>query len=214
MRIAIAGGHGKIALLLTHRLADSGEDVVSIIRNPEHAADVERAGGTPLELDLEHADVDAIVAALAGVEAIVFAAGAGPGSGPERKETVDHLAAAKLAEAGVRLDVKRYVLVSSMGADPDHEGDETFDVYLRAKGRADAAVAASGLDYVIVKPGMLTDDEGSGRVQLDRSVPRGEIPRDDVAEVLFQSLRRTAPANLTFEVVAGDTPVPEAVDSF
>ena len=213
MRIAIAGGHGKIALLLTRRLEASGEEVVSLIRNPAHAADVEAAGGEPMVLDLEDAGVDEITAALAGVEAIVFAAGAGPGSGNARKETVDFGAAAKLVDAGVRLGVARYVMVSSMGADPEHEGEETFDVYLRAKGRADEAVIESGLDYVVVRPGMLTDDQGSGRVRLGPAVPRGEIPRDDVAEVLFQSLRRAAPSNLVFEVVAGDTPIPEAVDS-
>ena len=213
MRIAIAGGHGKIALLLTRRLEASGEEVVSLIRNPDHAADVEAAGGEPLVLDLEQTGVDELTAALAGVEAIVFAAGAGPGSGNERKETVDFGAAAKLVEAGVRLGVARFVIVSSMGADAEHQGEETFDVYRRAKGRADEAVIESGLDYVVVRPGMLTDDQGSGRVRLGPAVPRGEIPRDDVAEVLFQSLRRAAPSNLVFEVVAGDTPIPEAVDS-
>jgi cytosine deaminase len=213
MKIAIAGGHGQIALLLTRRLEASGEEVVSIIRNPDHAADVRQAGGDPLVLDLEQADVDAITTALSGTEAIVFAAGAGPGSGNERKETVDYEAAAKLVEAGVRLDVKRWVMVSSMGADPDHPGEETFDIYLRAKGRADQALVESGLDYVIVKPGMLTNDQGTGRVRLGPSVPRGEIPREDVAEVLFGALRVTAPANHTFGVVAGDTPIPEAVGS-
>jgi len=213
MRIAIAGGHGKIALLLTRRLEASGEEVVSLIRNPDHAADVEAAGGEPLVIDLEDAGVDEITAALDGVEAIVFAAGAGPGSGNQRKETVDFGAAAKLVDAGVRLGVARYVMVSSMGADPEHEGEETFDVYLRAKGRADEALIESGLDYIVVRPGMLTDEQGTGRVRLGPAVPRGEIPRDDVAEVLFASLRRAAPSNLVFAVVSGDSPIPAAVDS-
>jgi len=213
MKIAIAGGHGKIALLLTRRLETSGEEVVSLIRNPAHADDVEAAGGEPLVLDLEDAGVDEITAALAGVEAIVFAAGAGPGSGNARKETVDFGAAAKLVDAGVRLGIARYVMVSSMGADPEHEGEETFDIYLRAKGRADQALIESGLDYIVVRPGMLTDEQGTGRVRLGPAVPRGEIPRDDVAEVLFASLRRAAPSNLVFAVVSGDTPIPEAVDS-
>jgi uncharacterized protein YbjT (DUF2867 family) len=211
MRVVIAGGHGKIALLLTRRLEQSGEEVVSLIRNPEHAADVELAGGNPIVLDLERAEVDEIVGAIDTADAIVFAAGAGPGSGNERKETVDYGAAAKLVEAGRQLDVKRFVIVSSMGAHPDHPGDETFDVYRRAKGRADQALIESGLDYVIVRPGMLTDEQGSGRVELGPSVKRGEIPREDVAEVLFDSLRLPAPANRTFELVAGPTPIPEAV---
>jgi uncharacterized protein YbjT (DUF2867 family) len=213
MRVAIAGGHGKVALLLTRRLADSGEEVIALIRNPAHAADVELAGGEPLVLDLEQADAEAVAAGLGAADAIVFAAGAGPGSGLERKETVDYGAAATMIEAGRRLDVKRFVMVSSIAADPGHEGEETFDVYLRAKGRADQALIDSGLDYVIVRPGMLTDEQGSGRVQLGPSVKRGEIPREDVAEVLFDSLRLPTPTNRTFEVVAGPTPIPEAVTS-
>jgi len=211
MRIAIAGGHGKIALLLTRRLEQSGEEAISLIRNPEHAADVEQAGGEPLVLDLEDAGVDEITAALEGVDAIVFAAGAGPGSGNERKETVDYGAAVKLIDAGVRLDVKRFVIVSSIDADAAHEGEETFDIYLRAKGRADEALIESGLDYVVVRPGMLTDDQGSGLVRLGRRVPRGPIPREDVAEVVFESLRLPAPANHVFVVVSGSTPIPEAM---
>lgn len=211
MRIAIAGGHGKIALLLTRRLEQSNEEVVSLIRNPEHASDVAAAGGEPRLLDLESSDVSAIVAALQDVEAIVFAAGAGPGSSVERKETVDYGAAAKLVEAGVSLDVKRWVMVSSMGADPSHQGEEAFDVYLRAKGRADAALIASGLDYVIVRPGLLTDKQGTGLVTLADRVPQGEIPREDVAGVLFESLRVPAPSNHVFQVVSGRTPIPKAL---
>ena len=137
---------------------------------------------------------------------IVFAAGAGPGSGPERKETMDYGGVVKLLEAADHNGIGRFVVISSMGADADHEGDETFDVYLRAKGRADDAVKASGLDYLIVRPGRLTDDPPAGTVTAGESVERGEISRADVAAVIATLLRDEAPAR-TIEVVGGDTPI-------
>ena len=123
------------------------------------------------------------------MDAIVFAAGAGPGSSPERKETMDYGGAVKLIEAAREKGVDRYVIVSSTGADADHEGEETFDVYLRAKGRADAELAASGLDHTIVRPGGLTDDPPTGKVFASERGERGQIPRADVAAVLAATLR-------------------------
>jgi uncharacterized protein YbjT (DUF2867 family) len=211
MRIAIAGGHGKIALLLTRDLAATGDEVVSLIRNPDHAADVEAAGGAPRILDLETADAGTIAAELGPTDAIVFAAGAGPGSGAERKETVDYEAAAKMIEAGEALGVKRFVMISAMAADASHEGDDVFDVYLRAKGRADDALRASSLNHVVVRPGMLTDDPPTGAVQLGESVPRASIPRADVAALIAECLRTGAGDGRTFDVVSGATPIAGAL---
>ncbi len=198
--MAIAGGHGKIALRLTRLLADRGDEVISLIRNPDHAGDVREAGAEPAVCDLEQASPDEVAGAIEGADAVVFAAGAGPGSGSERKETMDHGGAVKLIEAAKAKGVARYVIVSSIGADPDHEGDDTFDVYLRAKGKADAAVAASGLDYTIVKPSRLTDEPGTGRVQVSEQVDRGEVSRDDVAAVLADTLHDPDTVGKTFGV--------------
>jgi uncharacterized protein YbjT (DUF2867 family) len=214
MRVAIAGGHGKVALHLSRLLEERDSDeIVSLIRNPDHAEEVRSAGGEPVEVDLEQASADEIAAAIGAADAIVFAAGAGPGSGVERKESVDYGAAVKLIDVGRQLGIERYVMLSSIGADAEHEGDEVFDVYLRAKGRADRALIESGLTYVIVRPGMLTDDPGMGRVEIGESVKRGEVSREDVAAVLAVSLRAEHAAGHVFEVVAGDTPVAEAVGS-
>jgi len=207
MRVVIAGGHGKIALELTRLLDERGDQVRSLIRNPDHAEEVREAGALEaIVCDLEHADDDRVAEAVGEAEAVVFAAGAGPNSGPERKESMDYGGAVKLIEAARHNHIPRYVIVSSMGADSGHEGDETFDVYLRAKGRADDAVVASGLDYAIVKPGMLTDDPPTGKVEAGDSVERGEIPRDDVAAVLAVLIADKATAR-TIEVVSGDTPI-------
>jgi uncharacterized protein YbjT (DUF2867 family) len=213
MRVAIAGGHGKIAMRLTRLLRERGDEIRSLIRNPAHAADVTAAGAEPVVCDLEAATADEVAVAIGSADAVVFAAGAGPGSGPERKETMDYGGAAKLVDAAMTGGVPRYVMISSMGADPNVPGDDTFSVYLRAKGRADSALMSSGLDYAIARPGRLTDEPGTGRVRLGERVDRGEISRDDVAAVLAAVLHEPRVSRVVFELVAGDVPIEEAVAS-
>jgi uncharacterized protein YbjT (DUF2867 family) len=211
MRVAIAGGHGQIALRLAKVLSQRGDETVALIRNPDHAEDVREAGAEPAVADLEHASEGDVAEAIAGSDAVVFAAGAGPGSGPARKDTMDYGGAVKLIAAAKQAGVTRYVIVSSMGANADAPGDDTFSVYLRAKGRADDAVRASGLDWTVVRPGGLTNDAGTGRVNLGESAPRGQIPRDDVAAVLAAVLDSPNTIGRTMDLIGGDTPVMEAV---
>ena len=213
MKIVIAGGHGQIALRLERLLSARGHEVAGLIRNSDHADDLRGAGAEPVVCDLETAGADAVAAALEGADAVVFAAGAGPGSGETRKETMDLGGAVKLIEAAKARGVPRYVMVSSTGADPDAQG-EGFAAYLRAKGRADAALAASGLAYTIVRPGRLTNDPGTGLVAILESAGRASIPRDDVAAVLAAVIASEDTAGLTFEVVAGDQPVEPALAAF
>ena len=211
MLVAIAGGHGQIALRLTRQLAARGDEVRSLIRNPDHADDVREAGGEPVVCDLEEADDQLVARALEGAGAVVFAAGAGPGSGAARKDTMDLGGAVKLIAGAKGAGIDRYVMISSMGADPDAPGDDTFSVYQRAKGGADAALVASGLAYTIVRPGHLTNEPGTGGVKAGDGVGRGEIPRDDVAAVVAAALAEPRTAGVTFELIGGDTPVDEAV---
>ena len=167
MVVAIAGGHGKIGLRLTTLLAERGDRVLSLIRDPAQADHVSTAGGEPVVVDLEDAGADELAGGIQGADAVVFAAGAGPGSGAERKLTLDRDGAILLADAAKAANARRYVMVSSMGADPPHPGDEVFDVYLRAKGEADDAVAESGLDCTIVRPGP-ADRRARNRSRRDR----------------------------------------------
>jgi uncharacterized protein YbjT (DUF2867 family) len=211
MLVTIAGGHGQIALILARLLHERGDEVRSLIRRPEHADDVRAAGAEPVECDLESAGEDEVAAAVQGSDAVVFAAGAGPGSGRERKWTMDFGGAVKLIAAAKAGDIRRYVMVSSMGANPEAPGDDTFTVYLRAKGKADAELVASGLEYTIVQPGGLTTDAGTGTVTLAPWVPRGEIPRADVAAVLAAVLHEPATAGQTFQLVSGDVAIAEAI---
>ncbi|WP_055716167.1 SDR family oxidoreductase [Streptomyces torulosus] len=214
MRIVIAGGHGQIALRLERLLAARGYEVAGLIRRAEHADDLRAAGAEPVHCDLESASVEEVAGHLRGADAAVFAAGAGPGSGAARKDTVDRGAAVLFADAAVRAGVRRHLVVSSMGANPDHEGDEVFDVYQRAKGEADAYVRGlDALDWTILRPGQLTDDAGTGLVRLEASTGRGSIPRDDVAAVLAELLETPATAGLVLETISGSTPVSVAVKS-
>ncbi|MFF3616091.1 SDR family oxidoreductase [Streptomyces sp. NPDC002580] len=214
MRIVIAGGHGQIALRLERLLSARGDEVAGIIRRAEQGDDLRAAGAEPVLCDLETASAEEVAAHLQGADAAVFAAGAGPGSGADRKETVDKGAAILFASAAERAGVRRHVVVSSMGADPAHQGDDIFDAYLRAKGEADEFVRGrTGLDWTILRPGGLIDDAGTGLVRLEASTGRGMIPRDDVATILAELVDTPATAGLTLEAVSGSTPISVAVKS-
>jgi uncharacterized protein YbjT (DUF2867 family) len=216
MRVVIAGGHGQIALLLERALTEHGDRAVGLVRNPDHVADVRATGAEAVVLDLEQASVDDVASALRGADAVVFAAGGGPGSGAARKETVDKGAAVLLADAAQSAGVRRYLMVSAMGTDEaDPTSDDIFQVYLRAKQAADDDLRSRDLDWTVVKPGRLTNDPGTGRVRVGApgTIEYGEIPRDDVAAVLMALLESSGGRRTTFDLVGGDTPVDEAVAS-
>ena len=209
MDVLVAGGHGKIAQHLLRLLAERGHHGRGLIRNPDHAADLERLGAVPVLCDLEH---DNVRPHLGGADAIVFAAGAGPGSGTERKRTVDYGGAVKLIEAAEELGVMRYVMVSSMGAENPEAAPEPMRPYQRAKGEADAALSASSLEWTTVRPGGLTDAPGTGLVSIAPSLGRrGEVPREDVALTLLECLNEPVTIGKTFELLEGDSPVVEAL---
>lgn len=217
MRIVVAGAHGQVARRLGRLLSARGDSVTGLIRNPDHRADLEGDGVQPVVLDLESATVDDVAEVLSGADAVVFAAGAGPGSGTARKDTVDRGAAVLLADAAERAGVRRYLLVSSMGVELVAEGaspegvDEVFTAYLRAKLAAEQdLLARPGLAVTVLRPGGLTDDPGTGSVTLHRHVERGSIPRDDVAAVLL-ALLDAGGDGAVVELVSGPTPVAEAV---
>ncbi|KXK58222.1 NAD-dependent dehydratase [Micromonospora rosaria] len=213
MRVVIAGGHGKIARLLGQDLARRGDTPVGLIRNPDHAATLTALGVEPVRCDLEHADVDTVAGHLAGADAVVFAAGAGPGSGAARKDTVDRAAAGLLADAAQTAGVRRYLLVSSMGVDRDPAAgtDDVFVAYLRAKKAAEDDLTGRDLDWTVLRPGRLTDDPPTGRVALAPQVDSGAVPRADVAAVLLALLDQPRTAGVCAELVGGDTGVAEAV---
>jgi uncharacterized protein YbjT (DUF2867 family) len=215
MRVVIAGGHGQIALRLTKLLSGDGHEVVGVVRNPDHEADIAAAGGQAAVLDLEQADASAVAKVLAGADVAIFSAGAGPGSGNARKDTVDRGAAALFADAAQQAGVRRHLQVGSMGADRADSltDDSTFTIYLKAKWAAEQDLRARDLDWTILRPGGLTDDPGTGEVQLADKTGNGRISRDDVALVLAGLCDTPASIGRTLELIAGETPVSQALNS-
>ncbi len=211
MNVAIAGGHGQIALRLTPLLVAAGDSVTGLIRNPEHANEVRQAGASPVLCDLERAGAEEVAEAIAGAGAVVFAAGAGPGSGAERKVTMDRDGAIKLLQAAIAAGARRYVVISSVGAEDPPGGAEVFEIYLRAKAEADAAVQDSDRDWTILRPGGLTDEPGTGNVRIDTSPFRGSIPRDDVAAVVARVLHDPQANGRVLYLNSGQQPLDEAL---
>lgn len=209
--VSIVGGHGSVARLLTPLLTARGYTVRGLVRSEGQFDDLRADGAEPVLCDLERDDDDQLDAALASSDIVVFAAGAGAGSGPERKKTLDRDGAVRSVHAAVRAGSDRFITISSMGADAPPDDDETFSVYLRAKAHADEAARAADIDSTIVRPGALTDDDPSGSVRIAESTGRGEISRADVAAVLAELIVSGHGRNTTFELIAGDTPVGDAV---
>jgi uncharacterized protein YbjT (DUF2867 family) len=209
MDVVVAGGHGKIGMRLLRLLAERGHRARGLIRNPDHSIELHDVGAEAVVCDIE--ERDDISDCVRGAEAVVFAAGAGPGSGPERKRTVDYAGAVKLIEAAKQNGIDRYVIVSAISVDRPEEWSDQMRPYYEAKRDADQALLESGLSYTIVRPGGLTDDRGTGLVKVGTNLERGEIPREDVAAVLLAVLETPSGVGKTFELVSGDTPIEEAI---
>lgn len=214
MRVVIAGGHGQIALRLARLLAGRGDAAVGLIRDPAQAGEVRATGAEAVVCDLERADADQIAAHLVNADAAVFAAGAGPGSGAARKDTVDRAASVLLADAAELSGVRRFLQISAMGAGrPAASGrDDVWAAYVKAKGEAEEDLRSRDLDWTILRPGGLTNEPGTGRVRLhDGNLPHRPVSRDDVAAVLVALLDAPQTRLRTLELVGGDTPIAAAV---
>jgi uncharacterized protein YbjT (DUF2867 family) len=211
MDVLVVGGHGKVAMRLLKLLADRGDSPRGLIRDTGQVADLEEIGAQPIVLDIENKEIGD---AAAGSDAVVFAAGAGAGSGPARKQTVDFRGAVNLAEAAKRNGISRYVMISAMGVNHPERWSGQMGPYYEAKAAADDAITHSGLDYTIVRPGMLTDDPGTGMVAVAEQLETGgSIPRDDVALVIFEMLGADNTIGKAFDLLSGETPAAEAVRS-
>jgi uncharacterized protein YbjT (DUF2867 family) len=210
-KVLVIGGHGRVALEIERLLAARGDEVDAVIRNPEHAADVEATGANAVVADVETLDVDGLAALIAGHDAVVWSAGAGGGN-PDRTRAVDHDAAVRSMDAAARAGVRRYVMVSYFGSRLDHgvPADSPFRPYADAKAQADEHLRASGLDYTILGPSTLADGPGTGRIDTTAEESR-DVDRPDVAAVVAQALVEPATIGRTIRFNRGDTPIAEAL---
>lgn len=209
MRILIAGANGSTGTRVVRLLADGPHEPLAMIRDEAQSPKFEEMGVATVLADLE----EPVGHAVEGCDAVVFAAGSGAETGLDKTRSVDRDGAIRLVDAAEAEGADRFVMLSSMGADPTAEGGG-MNVYYRCKGVADVHLHDSGLVHTVVRPGRLTDDEGAGRIDAAVSLDRaGEIPRDDVARVLVECLDREATFGRTFEILSGETPIEQALES-
>ncbi|QWC85043.1 SDR family oxidoreductase [Nocardioidaceae bacterium] len=214
-RIAVVGGHGQIAMHLHPLLVESGNTPVALIRKPEQVGDVEAVGAEARMLDIENTDAEGFAKQFEGCDAVVFAAGGGPDGDVERKKSVDLGGSLKSIEGAKIAGITRFVQISaiSVDEDPGDDAGEVWQAYVHAKRDADTALRDSGLDWTVIRPGGLTDDAPTGKVTAAEKVERGEIPRADVADVVRRCLQDSTTVGKQFELVGGDTGIPEALSA-
>lgn len=212
MRITLIGAHGKVALLTAPLLVAAGHEVHAVFRNPDHSPDVAATGATPVVADVEQADTAALSALLTGSDLVIWSAGAGGGD-PRRTRAVDRDAAIRSIDAAEQVGARRYLMVSYFGASPEHgvPEDDPFHAYAEAKAAADAHLRASGLDAVILAPSSLTDEPGTGTIEVGGQA--GHVSRADVAAVLAATVDRPGLAGRTIRFNDGTAPVSRALDA-
>lgn len=210
-KVLVIGGHGRVALMVERLLAERGEDVTAVIRNPQHEADVAAVGAIPVVADVETLDVDGLAELIAGHDAVVWSAGAGGGD-PERTRAVDHDAAVRSMDAAEQAGVRRFVMVSYFGSRVDHRvpADSAFRHYADAKADADEHLRSTGLDYTILGPSTLRDGRGTGRIDTTGE-ESGQVYREDVAATVVAALDEPATIGRTIRFNDGDTPIAEAL---
>ncbi|MFH9269021.1 NAD(P)H-binding protein [Streptomyces sp. NPDC017546] len=214
MSVLIAGGHGRVALMVSRLLGDRGERVRALIRRPEQAGRVRAAGARPLVADLATATATDLAGHLSGARAVLYAAGAGLGDAPGRPHPVDHDAIITFADAAERAGVRRFVMLSTMGADPAmrYPDNPLVETFLQARGRADEnLLIRPALDTTVVRPAWFRERPGTGAVHLAARTGAGDIAREDVAAVLAALLAADSTDPRVLELIAGSTPISDAV---
>ena len=209
MNVLIVGSHGNIGQRLVRQMAKSAHTARAMIRDESQRDEMRALGAAEVVVaDLEGDVRDA----LAGCDAVVFTAGSGAHTGPEKTEDVDRHGAISIIDQARRAGVRRFVLVSSMNADTPEKGPEKMRHYFEAKKAADDHLRASDLEYTIVRPGKLIDEEATGTADIAKDLNRyGEVAREDVAHALLLTLDSPNTIGQHYEMLAGDTPIEKAL---
>ncbi|AKG75041.1 SDR family oxidoreductase [Salinicoccus halodurans] len=207
MRVLVVGANGQIGHQVAEKLKNKGHDPVAMVRKEEQVSQFKDKGIETvlgdLEKDFSHA--------FENVDSVVFAAGSGGSTGADKTIIIDQEGAIETVDNAKRAGVKHFVIISSIGADDPKNADQ-IKHYLYAKRRADEHLKASGLDYTIIRPGMLQNEAGTGKVKVFEGEPEmGEIPREDVAAVIAHAVDKNQPANKIYNLIEGDTPVEDSI---
>lgn len=202
MNVLVVGANGNTGKQIVNLLLENDHEVRAMVRAPEQAEEFSKMGAKPVIADLEQ-DVNF---AVEGCDAVIFAAGSGPDTGEEKTLSVDRDGAIKLIKACEQNAVNRFVMLSSIGADNPEEGPSKLQTYLKAKADADEKLKKSNLNYTIIRPGRLSDNEMTGKISADKKLDKkeGEISRADVASTIVASLLNENTYRKTFEILSGE----------
>lgn len=207
MKVLVIGANGQVGKHIVQKLMDKNHEPVAMIRDTDQISNFEKIGAKTVIADLEKDFSHAFY----GVEAVIFAAGSGPHTGADKTIMIDQEGAIKSMKVAEQFGIKRFILLSSMAADRPEKGPAALKHYLYAKGRADAYLRGTSLDYTIIRPGGLTNDQGTGEINVAEKISQfGSIPREDVAHVLVQSLHFLQTINQSYDLISGNTKIAEA----
>jgi uncharacterized protein YbjT (DUF2867 family) len=210
-KVFVVGASGKVGRRLCRQLAERGHRVAALHRRPEQGDELTSLGATPVAGNLLDLDAAELAKLISGSDAVVFTAGAGR-AGIELTNAIDGRGLELATEAAAIAGVRRFILVSVFpDALRDKETSAGFENYIAVKKRADVHLVETGLDWVIVRPGTLLDDPGTGKVRAGVAIPYGEVPRDDVAATIAELIERPAVNRIIIELTSGEVPVTEAV---
>jgi len=209
VNILVVGSHGKIGKMLVQRLGRSDHRVIAMVRDPDQAAEMRGLGADEVAVANLEGDVRSVLEK--GVDAVVFTAGSGPHTGPEKTIAVDRDGAIRLVDACAELGVRRFIMVSALRVGCPEQAPVALQHYLQAKKAADDHLLATDLDYTILRPGRLNDEPGTGRIRAGLPLSPDEIPREDVAAALAVIVDRPGTIGQTIDITRGDTPVEEAL---
>lgn len=211
-RIFIIGGAGQIGRRLSKIVSDKGHDVCALYRKPEQEMLLRQQGALPIKGSLTELDAAALAALMKGSDVVVFSAGAGGKGGQEMTNTVDGEGLNTAVTAALQAGVSRFLLVSAFPEALRGQAiSETFENYMRVKKLADVILAESDLDWVILRPGTLLDEKGTGLVRAGLAIPYGDISRDDVANTLAEIIEQPGISRIIIELTSGEFPVQEAL---
>lgn len=217
MKVLVVGANGKIGHQIVEKLhQDSAYTVRAMVRKEDQAAALKEKGIDAYLANLEDT-VDNLAGAVKGMDAVIFSAGSGGSTGADKTLLIDLDGAVKMMEAAKKEQVDRFVMVSAFGADSRERWSEAIKSYYVAKYYADRELMQTDLNYTIVRPGALLDEAGTGKVKIAALLDlegsdKREVPREDVANVVIESLQNEQTYRKAFDLISGEEAITDALN--